>query len=47
MSLFTCTSDTERVRTLLALQFLSTSVYLEGIKVYEHLIRSLSSFDGA
>ncbi|KAL9144697.1 hypothetical protein ABFS82_14G312800 [Erythranthe guttata] len=27
-------------------EFLETSVYLEGIKVYEHIIRSLSSFDG-
>ncbi|KAL6522197.1 hypothetical protein OROMI_032074 [Orobanche minor] len=27
-------------------EFLPCSVYLEGIKVYEHIIRSLSSFDG-
>ncbi|KAL6527549.1 hypothetical protein OROGR_016639 [Orobanche gracilis] len=27
-------------------EFLPSSVYLEGIKVYEHIIRSLSSFDG-
>lgn len=27
-------------------QFLKDSVYLEGIKVYEHVIRLLSSFDG-
>ncbi|PIN07518.1 Aminoacylase ACY1 [Handroanthus impetiginosus] len=27
-------------------EFLPESVYLEGIKVYEHIIRSLSSFDG-
>ena len=27
-------------------QFLQDSVYLEGIKVYEHVIRFLSSFDG-
>ncbi|GER40335.1 aminoacylase family protein [Striga asiatica] len=27
-------------------EFLPASVYLEGIKVYEHIIRSLSSFDG-
>lgn len=27
-------------------QFLKDSVYLDGIKVYEHIIRFLSSFDG-
>ncbi|KAL3840010.1 hypothetical protein ACJIZ3_024601 [Penstemon smallii] len=28
-------------------EFLKDSVYLEGIQIYEHIIRALSSFDGA
>lgn len=36
-----------KVRIFLSWQFLKDSVYLNGIKVYEHVIRLLSSFDGA
>lgn len=34
------------MKIFLSRQFLEDSVYLNGIKVYEHIIRLLSSFDG-
>lgn len=43
-SAITCFSDANH---LFSWQFLKDTVYLEGIKVYECIIKSLSSFGGS